>query len=383
MMRMPVGSMAVAGFGAMAGMLGMMLAGSAGGARAGQAATDKMAVSPVTAKAAHQDPAVDQKYDISMLVWTFLAGSPGNVSSGPAGQAEDVQSGVGVDNSGNYYWTTYAAPFLRRYSKDRNWVSTVAGSARGYLDGPLERARFSGAGYNQSNLIAVSADGKHIFFVDRTMWRHVDCDSGMMSTVGEFPKKDGKGILFILRDKSGDIFALCTDGTEPPDCKGYRKLNAAAWDKPGWQAFDGVALDAEKMLFYYHCRGAPQVVDLRTGRTTGITSGGEKRKEKTGSLKGASFWCSSGLSISAKGRYLFMGGGDDQFCWRLDLEGDKALIIGRNARGDDLMFREQGADFSPWRTTSTAWPANPIFEVDGLGGVWPTQEGLFRLAPVK
>lgn len=330
-----------------------------------------------------QDPPPNQHYDLKLLVHDGFggfsadyAGAVSNLTEGPAGEAEcyDLIKGLSMDDNGDAYWASSPYPLVMGYNKDKNMVSVVAGSAFGNLDGPLERARFSGWGYNSTNKICVSDDGKHMFVADNrnSIWRYIDFESKMVSTVGPTWDAAKGAALLIAKDcKTGEICAFMNDGSTPPDCKGYRKLVTANWKFDRWWSFDGIALDAGNMKFYFHCRYESRGVNLLTGDSTILTS---------------RLYCPTGMSISAGGNYLYIGGGDHQFCWRKDLTTGEMLAFGRSAAGGtangvDVYFKDQTTDFANPISTSSDWPSACVFSSDGQSGFWPTCWGIYFMVP--
>jgi hypothetical protein len=292
-----------------------------------------------------------------------------------------------VDDAGNVYWTESETPVIRSYRADTNRVVTVAGSIRGLADGPLARARFGGWAYNNTNLICVSGNGKHLFVKDtfgKRLWRHVDLEAGTVKTL--FPWQEKQGSHFVIaKDKSGEIYCFNTAGTEPPDNPGYKKLKVAPFKTKAHYigGLDDCALDAENMKFYWHGRGDIQVCDLKTGEVAKLNPGPKRDKwGSTGSFEGWTPCCPTGMSISPGGRYLFVGGGDADFIWRFDLESKYVKAFGWDAKMTDLMFRETGANFKG-AGGGSSWPAACVFLPDGKSAVWATCWGLYRLEPAK
>lgn len=340
------------------------------------------------------DPALDQSYTMRMLVVGYWSNQGGSLD-GPAGQAESTDQLLGhdVDDAGNLYWPECDAPVIRSYRVATGRVVTVAGSIRGLMDGPLGRARFGGWSYNSTSLLSVSGDGKHLFVLDRQgngLWRHVDLEAGAVLTLGP-ADRPGKGQFIIAKDKSGAIFAFCTNGDDPPECKGYKKLKVTASKEMvgRWLPFDRFALDAAKMRFYWHCRGPVTMTDLETGVVTVLTTkGGDgngpggRPINTSGPLETTSFLCPTGMAISPTGRFLYVGQGDGSSCFRLDLEKKESLVFGALDAGG-FGWRETGdKQRSCNMTGSTGWPAATVFMADGRG-YWNTCWGIYALTPLK
>jgi len=342
--------------------------------------------------APQKDPPPDQAYSIRLLVWGFWA-NQGGALDGPAGQAEatDLIKGHDVDDAGNVYWTECDAPVIRCYRAATRRVVTLAGGIRGLCDGPLDRARFGGWSYNSTNLLCVSRDGKHLFVRDvlgKGLWRHVDLEAGEVRSLEPWHRQ-GKGYFLIARDRMGDLVAFRTNGEDPPDCEGYRKLRVApsAAMNGRWLAFDRYALDAAKMRFYWHCRGPVMVTDLKTGEVSALTWDKEstlpkRPKDTSGPLETTTFLCPTGMSLSPGGRYLYVGMGDGNTCYRLDLEKRFAHLLGRLDAGGFGWREGDERDKNCNMTGSTGWPAATVFIPDGRGA-WANCWGIYALTPEK
>jgi RNA polymerase sigma-70 factor (ECF subfamily) len=350
--------------------------------------------SPPAAPAAsseRKDPPPDQKYQMRLLVWNYWSGQCAGLLDGPAGQAQatDLIKGHDVDDAGNVYWTESETPVIRSYRADTNRVVTVAGSIRGLADGPLARARFGGWAYNKTNLICVSGNGKHLFVRDcfgKGQWRYVDLEAGTVTSLGlchHYPKGGRTGGYFIIaRDRMGDVYAFITDGQDPPDCKGYKKLKVAPLKKEAWYDWDRYALDVEKMRLYFHCRAPVNAYDLKTGEIACITSADNKARpiNTSGPLETTCFLCPTGMALSPAGRYLYVGQGDGSSCFRLDLEKKQALAWG--GLDDGGFGWRDTANRKCDMTGSTGWPAATVFIPDGRG-FWANCWGLYALTPMK
>jgi hypothetical protein len=341
----------------------------------------------------------DQRYELTPVFsikrhadkrgYAHRLDNPG-VLDGPGFQghgSNGASTGLDVDAKGNAYWAvdmTY--PVVRRWDVKTGMVTTIAGSACGHLDGPLHRARFGGWGYNSNSLICVSADAKHIFLTEpykNGLWRHLDMEAGVVRSL-EGPR----GVFVIAKDKSGEIRAFRTDGQQPPDCNGYKKLDVATFQhefkgrKIHYIGYiNGRALDVENAKFYWHARNAPFVADLKTGQTRCLTPAGPnpRRADTTGPFEGMAWHCPTDMSISRGGRYLYMGGGDSFSFYRLDLQRRE---IDRFARFDDGTYGwREGHEKDPGHVIVN-WPGAPHWAADGSAG-WGTAGGMFRIVPTQ
>jgi hypothetical protein len=338
-----------------------------------------------------EDPPENQKYAMVPVVtsWWKQLGGP----AGAQAEGTDLIKGHDIDDNDNIYWTESAYPHVRGYRDETKRIVTLAGSARGSMDGPLPRARFGGWSYNSTNLISVSKDGKHAFVRDTlggSMWRHIDFEKETVSTIG--PYRDRKRDLMIVRDKGGEVYAFQTNGENPPDCPGYRKLKAAPF-KLGWNP-DKCVLDVEKMRFYWHHRGPPLVCDLKTGKVEKLTSTASelRRPDTSGPFDTMKWHCPTGMGISPGGRYLFVGGGDSYSFYRLDLRKKHIHIFSRdgNCPKQAMQLPLKGATYSFQDGTENdkkcrlgQWPASGAFNNRGTGA-WATARGpIYKLVPVK
>jgi hypothetical protein len=350
------------------------------------------------------DPAPGQPYTMRMLVRGYWANGGGSLD-GASGQAEstDLISGHDADDAGNLYWTECDSPIIRSYRPATGRIVTVAGSVRGSNDGPMTRARFGGWSYNSTSLLSVSGDGKHLFVLDRRQgrrsvgqWRYVNLEAGTVTTVAplQLSGKD-QAHLIIAKDASGQIYAFCTNGSEPPDCKGYQKLSVAAVkDMLGRHLpFDRYSLDTGTMHFYWHCRGPIMMTNLKTGAVEMLTTkGGDgngpggRAINTSGPLHTTSMLCPTGMSISPGGGYLYVGQGDGSSCFRMDLEKKHTLVFGALEDGG-FGWRETGASWqgpknSCAMTGSTGWPAATVLIPAGRG-YWNTCWGIYSLTPLE
>jgi len=396
-MKTGTGAMASLSATAKGGIAMKLIAGVvlAGAVAAGVAVSIKGGSDPLTAEAPPKrtEHAENQKYKFVPIVaardphkGTFYAWRYGaaGILNGP-GLGADIcdADDITADDEGNCYWTEPGhLNILRKWRLADARVVTVAGSQCGYLDGPLERARFNawgGGGYTPS-LAQASGDGKHIFLRDAGnghALRHVDLEAGVVSTVGHK--------LVLAKDTAGDVYILDPKGGVVPPGKGYKTLKTPPLEgEASWWGCAFRALDVAKGRLYGEDRGPIHYWDLKTGKITWLTwnkkIGGKKRATDTsGPMATSSFQCPVGLTISPGGRFLYMGSGDGASLWRIDLEKKYVHILGRTPDGTvtfmDGTEKDRNAKFSDW-------PSVAAFSADGTG-YWGTPSGIFRLVPVK
>ncbi|MCX7804769.1 MAG: hypothetical protein N3A38_06210 [Planctomycetota bacterium] len=299
------------------------------------------------------------------------------ILDGPGLDADICDAGdISCDAAGNCFWTEPGHfNVLRMWRASDGRVLTIAGSQCGYLDGPLERARFNpwgGGGYNPSQT-TVSRDGKHVFIRDvgnNNALRHVDLDAGVVSTVGHR--------LVFARDLSGDVYVLDPRGGTVPPGKGYKTLQVPKLENEGyWYGNNWKVLDVARGRLYAENRGPVYYWDLKTGKIVWVTSREKGRPwQESGPMETATFWCPIGLSISPGGRFLYVGGGDASTIHRIDLEKKIVQNLGRNPDGTCSFKdgREEGRFCD--------WPSTADFAADGTG-YWGSPPGIFKLTPVK
>ncbi len=238
-----------------------------------------------------------------------------------------------VDFDCNAYWTE-AGRFniIRKWNRENSLVTTLAGSAAGCFDGPLGRARFGGwggGGYNSSAL-CVSPDGKHVFVYDNGLVRHIDLKKNFVSSVVSPLGK--RGMPYPMRDTKGDVYIVDLMGGVIPPGEGYKTIR-----NPELEWVSGVSrwcvLDLAKGRIYAERRGPVYYWDVKTGKATWLTwhkgsKAAVRGTDTTGAMATSNFQCPVGLSISPGGRYLYMGGGDSNSFWRIDLEKKHVHIFG-------------------------------------------------------
>lgn len=331
-----------------------------------------------------------QKYKLDPIVGARRADKDGmygavmgrGILNGPGLAADFCDcDDMDVDDAGNVYWTESGAfNILRKWDRQTNLVTTLAGSVCGHLDGPAESARFGswgGGGYSGSNL-QVSADGKHAFLADDEGLRHVDLAKSTVTTLGKF---------LAAKEKNGEIYVISRDGADVPAGAGYKPLKTPKLAfVPKITSGTGfwASLDLDKSRLYAHGRGVIYYWDLKTGEPKTITwpdwsKPGGRETDTSGPLETTNFQCPIGLSVSSGGRFLYVGGGDSSSFWRLDLDKKYVLIFSRDAGG--ICSFQEGKEFS--KTTSFCkWPSVGRFSPDG-SAAWSSPAGIFRLTPVK
>jgi len=317
----------------------------------------------------------------------------GVLLDGPTDDAQaegtDFIKGHDIDAAGNVYWSESNSPVIRSYRAKTGRVITLAGSVRGLRDGPLESARFGGWWYNATNLLCVSDDGEHLFVVDRgagNLWRYVDLEAGVVRTIGPLHDKASKTTLCIVKDRRGGIYALTGQGKPAPQCKGYRSMSVTLPSNFPWYSVDRWALNAGAGKLYYHTRNAPHVIDLQSGEDENLTPPGDnpRKPDLSGPFLGMTWHCPTGMSISPGGRYLFMGGGDSNSFYRLDLK--KRHIFFFVKKPDGTYGYEDGFERDE-KCRLSMWPAAGVFNANG-NGAWAsskhdhTDGGIYLITPV-
>lgn len=240
---------------------------------------------------------------------------------------------------------------FRAWDPETDRFVTVAGGARGYLDGPFSRARFSGWGYAGGLATACAPDGT-LFVAEpalRTV-RVMDFETQTVSTV--------------LRDIDALAIAASADG---------RTLYVAEWgkvsvvDRATWTVVRtvpytsdalpahgfSIALDDKHQRLYAanRCAGAWYVWywDLVDGSFHGVlpllpATAPQRPLNVPGPFDGTALHCPVGIAFGPDDpdyRFLYYGGGDSTTFWRLDLVGRMVDAFGPDdaSRQPYVLFR--------------------------------------------
>lgn len=266
---------------------------------------------------------------------------------------------------------------LRAWDPETDRFVTVAGGARGYLDGPFSRARFSGWGYGGGLTTACAPDGA-LFIAESALRvvRKLDFETQTVSTV--------------LRDITPLAIAASADGTTlyVVDWDKVSVVDRATWTTVRSFPFTtdarpahgfSIALDDKHQRLYAanRCSGAWYVWywDLADGTFHGVLpllppTAPQRPQNVPGPFEGAALHCPAGISFGPDDpdyRYLYYGGGDSTTFWRLDLTGRMVDAFGPDdaSRQPYMVFRFTHDYTTPLGFLSvSSWAGLPVWGRD-------------------
>ncbi len=277
---------------------------------------------------------------------------------------------------------------IRKYNRLNERFYTIAGRARGCLDGPLSRARFGGIGYMHSHDVAASPDGRFIYFTEPDMsglLRRIDFVKGEVATLSKDLRfgamtADSKGRIYGLNRDSLSI--LDPDGklveTRKMDFTGAGNVNRL------FGAFMNIALDEVHNRLYAANRapgGADWTIwcwDLaNSDKFIGvlpIPKEGEPKRtlNETGPFKGTVQRCPGGISFgparyNPDRRWLYQGGGDNTTFYRLDLDRQVIDTFGPVNPSERPPYKTLGWVHAKWLPfgSISKWCGTPTFDEEG------------------
>ncbi len=341
--------------------------------------------------ASAQSPA-ETVYERVTLVGTAVSG----YQDGPGAEAMLFSGICDADNADNVYWMERAGyAVLRKYDPKTKRVHTVGGSSWGYLDGPLEVARFTSANYMACDFVRVSLNGRWLYVADPGnggILRLVDLHEKMVSTID--PEKV-KGVTAFDVDSKGTCYATSSSTVWKitPDGK-VEKLNVEGRGRGGTSTkANDVSLDEKNEVLYAMVREGPHRFwcwDLKTGKHKVLFNPGPgewhraplRALSETGPAEGTSVRCPYGVSIKPgeEGKTFYWGGGDDTTFYRFDLVrrwsdamkpiGDDRFIFGESKRMNKPavctwarapQWDERGNAYTFW----SIWPKVIVFRPVG------------------
>ena len=245
------------------------------------------------------------------------------------------------DAPGLYFFESGGNYVLRAFDSKSDRYFTVAGGARGYLDGPFSRARFGGWGYAGGLEAACASDGA-LYIVENALKvvRRLDFAKQEVTTIIASPSSVGLVDFYALAtDSTGKIYLLGDTssgmGIAITDLQG-RVLQPMLGPLAGQQPSNGfsMVIDAKHNRLYgaNRCNGGWYVWywDLANGGAfVGVLPIPDPADPSTrpldvaGPFKGTYLWCPAGIGFGPDDpdyRYLYYGGGDYTSFWRLDLQ---------------------------------------------------------------
>ncbi len=253
---------------------------------------------------------------------------------GPANQVQvhaGPSRGAWYESGGEY--------MMRALNPVNNRYYTIGGRARGYLDGPLSRARFGGHGYMRFVSSSQSRDGRYLYFTEPDLGgilRCIDFKEQMVSTLIK-KKLNGKmttnrkGELLIARKNGVLTYFDPKDGSSRDVKLGF---GGAGEVGPLLMSWVNIGLDEVNGRLYASNRQTGDWTvwywDLKdNNKFVGIIKHPKKGTAKprslnvTGPFDGANFHCPGGIAFGPddpEKRFLYFGGGDNTTFYRLDLK---------------------------------------------------------------
>ncbi len=248
------------------------------------------------------------------------------------------------------------------YDPNIDRIHFVAGSARGYLDGPFSRVRLASHSYSQVRKSASSEryayctepqNGgilRRLDFVEQQVTT-VPMPAGVKGFAGM--TCDSTGRLYFLPKWSSGLYILSPDG----------KVEKKAVEmKESTGGFSGLSLAVDEKHNRLYCSGYGAKKwyvyywDLKDGSFHGVLpvpQKGEPRRKRSeaGPFKGTELYNQMGCSFGAddpEKRFLYVYPNDTQTIFRLDLE--KKEIWGCSVGKDGVRFISSGVPrrFSGW-----------------------------------
>jgi len=284
---------------------------------------------------------------------------------------------------------------FRAYDEQTGRYITLAGSARGYLDGPFSRARFGGWGYSATLRAACAPDGS-LYVLEPLLGvvRRLDFEREQVTTVTH--ETDGARALAF--DELGVLYLAGYGNTirrvHPSGASDTQSIEPA-FISHGF----GVAMDNKHDRLYgaNRCAGNWYVWywDLASqGKFVGVLAipgeGETKRAlNATGPFEGTWLHCPSGIAFGPDDpdhRYLYYGGGDNTTFFRLDLVKQWIDTWGpvdpsQSAPFTDLTWVEAPGKF-PFKSV-VSWAGTPGWDEGDIylgDAIWPD---LIRFERVK
>ncbi len=262
--------------------------------------------------------------------WHFAGSSAPGFLDGPRQQSQPVAGSVSL----LYGPTQGGRNLLLSYDPETEFVHIVAGSARGYLDGPFSRARFGRNSYTSRPRFAASPDRRYFYLLDaenQLALRRCDLEKQEVTTIRRSVKDFGgmtvdvKGKLLLI--DGGELLWLDESG------KQEKKLSLTMEEKVRGIGGAGasLALDEVHDRLYATSFGTRKWYvwywDLKDGWFHGVLPMPEKgkgrKRNEAGPFAGTDLYGEGSVFFGPddpKKRYLYTARVDTFGLFRLDLE---------------------------------------------------------------
>lgn len=285
---------------------------------------------------------------------------------------------------GPYFFMEGAGDFvLKVYDPETERYETLAGSARGYLDGPFSRARFGGQGYALPLHSACSPDARYLYLLEGATekLRRLDFEAEWVETL----PIDVSLARAMDVDSQGRIHLAGYDGVRVLEQDGTLVSSFAAGDWQPQHGFDIEADDVNNRLYGANrCAGEWQVWywDLADGSFHGlirVPPDDPNGRNDSATFAEANLLCPGGLAFGPddpERSYLFLGGGDNTTFYRLKLVEEAVDFFGPIDRSQQRPYHDLGfvtGERLPFGSVSTwaglpQWVGTDIYLSDPI---WP------------
>jgi len=208
----------------------------------------------------------------------------------------------------------------------------AGGGGIGDLDGPREVWRGATWHYQTSG-IGLDDEKDVLYVLSSSKVKAISLEDGSLRTVADPGKLRG---LCVASD--GMIYTAGWGGVHRVDPASGKssKVNTEPFPGKNAQPWGYMAADPARGKLYGHGRGNVYSLDLKTGKFTMLCGGGKKWCASP--FKDAAWYCPSGATMTLDGRYLIVGGGDQQTYLRLDLDKQRRDMLVRTGKGADARW---------------------------------------------
>jgi RNA polymerase sigma-70 factor (ECF subfamily) len=267
---------------------------------------------------------------------------------------------------------------LRGYDAQKERLHFIAGSGRGFMDGPFSRARWGGIGYVSYSSSALSPDRR---FQVRT-----DPANGGAVRILDFKEQiirtalpPGSGAQAMVINSKGEVLVLLGKGRlvtiDPVTAKTTGEITLMATDGLSLGFGKGLALDEKRNRLYASGTVVNQggklwhvwYFDLNDGGSFHGVLAGEKSGPNNGyagPFDGYKGYAEQSIAFGPDDpdrRFIYMQCTDTRVFMRLDLE-KRIVAACSELPGNQVMFIEQGIpNIRDWHSAGPIWMSNGVF----------------------
>ena len=355
--------------------------------------------------AAERVPGKDYPYGEGVVYkreYAAIGSFRGGLQDGPGAEMEiSGDTPRAMAPNGDWYFLGQEKDLaILRYDARKKRASLIAWSGPvGKRGGPAECARFAGGGYGAGMGLSVDPSGKFLVIQDTNnssyMWK-LDLETITVEPTSGAEAIKGSAVRGGAPD--GSTYFAKADGKlkkVSPDGKTVQDLGVTLEAPLQMSSYFGGLLVNEKAGRLYAGSRDPYSPwgvfwywDMKTGKATGLCGpkkvggesgkviaqdGGEVDKNfscSSGPADKVSFWCCGGPSYGPdRGeRYLYIPGGDESTCSRLDIEKKYVTkMVKADPKGDRSLWTfgdgKQGKDYK--FADPYCWAGSPVWGKDG------------------